>query len=243
MNNYSNNHRRHNQNRPHKNRHNSGGRPRPLVQDPAEREFLNRISIDPAPRIKLESGSSEWTVRAMDLLCPIGCGQRGLIVAPPGSGKTTYLKHICQAITKASPDIKLYCLLIDERPEEVTDIRRSVEADVKWSSSDQPYENHISVAENLMKQAYREANEGKDVMILLDSLTRLARVHNSASSGRRTLSGGVDADGLRIPRKIFGSARKIENGGSLGILATILIETGSRMDEVIFQEFKGTGNM
>jgi transcription termination factor Rho len=140
--------------------------------------------------------------------------------------------------------MKVYCLLVDERPEEVTDFRRNVKAEVRWSSSDQPYENHIRVANELMKQAVAEADSGQDVMIFIDSLTRLARVHNSAvRGGGRTLSGGVDAQGLLIPRKIFGTARKIENGGSLGILATILVQTGSRMDDVIFQEFKGTGNM
>ncbi len=183
-------------------------------------------------------------MRAMDLFCPIGRGQRGLIVAPPGSGKTTILKHLCEAISKAEPSIKIYCLLIDERPEEATDFRRSAKADVRWSSLDQPYEHHVRVANQLMAEAYREVDSGKDVMILLDSLTRLARVHNSETRGQgRTLSGGVDARALEVPRRIFGSARKIEHGGSLGILATILINTDSLMDEVIFQEFKGTGNM
>lgn len=215
---------------------------KPRASD-AERSFLSKTSVDPSPRIRLENGSSEFTMRAMDLLCPIGRGQRGLIVAPPGSGKTTYLKHLCQAIAKAEPEIKLYCLLIDERPEEVTDFKRSAKAEVRSSSVDQPYENHVRVANELMQQAYAEADAGKDVVILLDSLTRLARVHNSEMRGSRTLSGGVDARGLETPRRIFGSARKIENGGSLGILATILVQTGSRMDDVIFQEFKGTGNM
>lgn len=210
----------------------------------AERRFFSRISVDPAPRIRLEDGLAEPTTRAMDLFCPVGRGQRGLIVSPPKSGKTTFLKHICQAITGAQPDMKVYCLLVDERPEEVTDFRRNVTAEVRWSSSDQSYDNHIRVAQELMAQAVEEADAGRDVMILLDSLTRLARVHNSAVRDRgRTMSGGVDASGLLIPRKIFGSARKIENGGSLGILATILVQTGSRMDDVIFQEFKGTGNM
>jgi transcription termination factor Rho len=180
----------------------------------------------------------------MDLLCPIGMGQRGLIVAPPGSGKTTVLKHICDAITIGYPQMNVYCLLIDERPEEVTDFRRSVQAEVHWSSSGQPYDNHVRVANELMKKVYQEADSGKDVMVLLDSLTRLARVHNSEIRGRgRTLSGGLDAEALHIPRRIFGSARKLENGGSLGILATMLVNTGSRMDEVIYQEFQGTGNM
>ena len=182
----------------------------------------------------------------MDLIAPIGMGQRGLIVAPPGSGKTTFLKHLCQAIAKSAPSVKLYCLLIDERPEEVTDFRRSVPpgAEVRWSSSDETYEHHISTADVLMKQVYREVAEGANVMVLIDSLTRLTRVHNAdiRSSGR-TLSGGVDARALEIPRRIFGSARKIENGGSLSILATILVSTGSRMDDIIFEEFKGTGNM
>ncbi len=210
----------------------------------AERRFLDRVSIDPFPRIPLEAGLAEPTTRAIDLLCPIGRGQRGLIVSPPKSGKTTILKHICQAITATDPAMKVYCLLIDERPEEVTDFRRSVTAEVRWSSSDQGYENHIRVARELMKQAVAEADAGTHVMILLDSLTRLARVHNSAVPGRgRTLSGGVDAQGLLIPRRIFGTARNIEHGGSLGIIATILVQTGSRMDDVIFQEFKGTGNM
>ena len=218
--------------------------PAPPQQSEAERKFFDGTSIDPAPRIRLEKGLSEPTVRAMDLLCPIGRGQRGLIVSPPKSGKTTFLKHICQAITNAEPDMKVYVLLVDERPEEVTDFRRSVKAEVFYSSSDQPYENHIRVADQLMKKSVEEAGQGQHVMVLIDSLTRLARVHNSAvRGGGRTLSGGVDAQGLLIPRKIFGTARNIEHGGSLGILATILVQTGSRMDDVIFQEFKGTGNM
>ncbi|MCG3205631.1 MAG: Transcription termination factor Rho [Elusimicrobia bacterium] len=218
--------------------------PQKEVESPAEVKFFSGTSIDPAPRIHLTKGLSEPTIRAMDLLCPIGKGQRGLIVSPPKSGKTTFLKHICQAITGAEPEMKVYVLLIDERPEEVTDFRRSVTAEVRWSTSDQPYENHIAVAKQLMKDAIEHAAEGKHVMILIDSLTRLARVHNSAVRGHgRTLSGGVDAQGLIIPRKIFGTARNIEFSGSIGILATILVQTGSRMDDVIFQEFKGTGNM
>ncbi len=206
--------------------------------------FLAGVAIDPSPRIRLEDGSKELTMRAMDLITPIGMGQRGLIVAPPGSGKTTFLKHICQAVAKSCPSIKLYCLLIDERPEEVTDFRRSVTAEVRWSSSDETYEHHIRTADELMRQAMHEAGLGQNVMIVIDSLTRLSRVHNAErNSSGRTLSGGVDARALEVPRKIFGSARKIENGGSLSILATILVDTGSRMDQVIFEEFKGTGNM
>lgn len=218
---------------------------RPMRQiDDAERKFMAGTAIDPAPRIRLEDGSKELTMRAMDLICPIGMGQRGLIVAPPGSGKTTFLKHICQAVAGAHPEIKLYSLLINERPEEVTDFKRAVPGEVRASSMDQDYEHHVRTADDLMRQAFVEAAAGENVMIVVDSLTRLARVHNAqrASSGR-TLSGGVDSRALEVPRRIFGSARKIENGGSIGILGTILVDTGSRMDQVIFEEFKGTGNM
>jgi len=200
--------------------------------------------IDPSPRIRLEDGSQELTMRAMDMICPIGMGQRGLIVAPPGSGKTTFLKHICQAVARGTPQIKLYCLLIDERPEEVTEFKRTIPGEVHYSSTDQSYEHHIEIADKLMRQAFVEVAAGSNVMIVIDSLTRLARVHNAQTrSSGRTISGGVDARALEVPRRIFGAARKIENAGSLSILATILIETGSRMDEVIFEEFKGTGNM
>ncbi len=213
-------------------------------QDELERRFYAGQAVDPSPRIRLEDGSAELTVRAMDLVSPIGMGQRGYIVAPPGSGKTTFLRHICQAVTKGHPGIKLYCLLINERPEEVTDFKRSVAAEVHASSSDQSYDNHVRVADTLMRQAVREAGAGQNVMVVVDSLTRLARVHNAQrrSSGR-TLSGGMDAGALEVPRRLFGAARKIEGGGSLTILATVLVETGSRMDDVIFEEFKGTGNM
>jgi transcription termination factor Rho len=211
--------------------------------DPQKR-FLNGIAINPCECIRLELGSQELTARAMDLLTPIGRGQRGLIVAPPGCGKTTILKHICQAVGEAYPEIKLYALLIDERPEEVTDFKRSVPAEVHASSSDESYEQHVRVANELINAACREAGEGHDVMIVIDSLTRLSRVHNAERKGSgRTMSGGLDASAMEIPRKLFGAARNIENGGSLTILATILVDTGSRMDQVIFEEFKGTGNM
>lgn len=212
--------------------------------DDPHKRFLNGVVIHPTPCIRLELGSQELTVRAMDLITPIGMGQRGLIVAPPGSGKTTILKHICQAVGKAYPEIKLYALLIDERPEEVTDFKRSVSAQVHASSSDDSYSQHVRVADDLLNIARREAGEGHDVMIVIDSLTRLSRVHNAErKSSGRTMSGGLDTRALEIPRKLFGAARKIENGGSLTILATILVDTGSRMDQVIFEEFKGTGNM
>ena len=210
----------------------------------SEKRFLNGVAIHPSPRIYLELGSNQRSVRAMDLITPIGMGQRGLIVAPPGSGKTTMLKHICQAVAEAYPDIKLYALLIDERPEEVTDFKRSVAAEVHASSSDESYTQHVSVADKLLETARKQAGDGHDVMIVIDSLTRLSRVHNSEQRGNgRTMSGGLDTRALEIPRKLFGAARKIENGGSLTILATVLVDTGSRMDQVIFEEFKGTGNM
>ena len=225
-------------------RHNAGRFVPPRQRDEAEAKFYAGTAVDPAPRMKLENGSNEMTIRVLDLICPIGMGQRGLIVAPPGSGKTTFLKHICQAVAKGYPQVKMFCLLVNERPEEVTDFKRTVTAEVRSSSSDESYENHIRVADTLMKDAFRLAGNGENVMILIDSLTRLSRVHNAErQSSGRTLSGGVDARALEVPRRIFGAARKIENGGSLTILATILVNTGSRMDDVIFEEFKGTGNM
>ena len=215
-----------------------------VSHDDPQKRFLNGIAIHPSPCIRLESGSGQLTTRAMDLITPIGMGQRGLIVAPPGCGKTTLLKHICQSVEESHPNIKLYALLIDERPEEVTDFKRSVSAQVHASSSDESYAKHVSVANKLLDTARREAGEGHDVMIVIDSLTRLSRVHNAERKGSgRTMSGGLDARAMEIPRKLFGAARNIENGGSLTILATILVDTGSRMDQVIFEEFKGTGNM
>ncbi|MBF0254128.1 MAG: transcription termination factor Rho [Candidatus Omnitrophica bacterium] len=227
--------------RPHQRPHQ---RPQASPVHAWDQQFFAGSVVDPAPRIRLEKGSSEWTMRAMDIICPIGRGQRGLIVAPPGSGKTTFLKHLCESVSKGYPEIKLYCLLVDERPEEVTDFRRSVKAEVRSSSSDESYSHHIEVANNLMKDVFKEVAGGAHVMVLIDSLTRLSRVHNAEGrSSGRTLSGGVDARAMEIPRRIFGSARNIENGGSLAILASILVDTGSRMDQIIFEEFKGTGNM
>lgn len=215
-----------------------------VAHDDPQKRFLNGVAINPCQCIRLELGSHQLTTRAMDLLTPIGMGQRGLIVAPPGSGKTTILKHICQAVGEAYPEIKLYALLIDERPEEVTDFKRSVPAQVHASSTDESYDQHVRVANDLLNTACHEAGEGHNVMIVIDSLTRLSRVHNAErKSSGRTMSGGLDARALEIPRKLFGAARKIENGGSLTILATILVDTGSRMDQVIYEEFKGTGNM
>lgn len=207
-------------------------------------KVLSGTAVDPSPQIILERGSKEITVRAMDLITPIGMGQRGLIVAPPGSGKTTILKNICQAVSAGYPAMKLYCLLVDERPEEITDFKRNVTVPVWASSSDESYDHHIQIADDLMHVAINDAGGGENVMVMIDSLTRLSRVHNAERpSGGRTMSGGVSAGALEIPRRIFGAARKIENGGSLSIIATILVDTGSRMDQVIFEEFKGTGNM
>ena len=183
-------------------------------------------------------------MRIIDLMSPIGKGQRGMIVAPPKVGKTTLLKKIANSITINNPEIELIVLLIDERPEEVTDMRRSIKGDVIYSTFDELPEHHVKVAEMVLERAKRLTEQNKDVVILLDSITRLARAYNLVipSSGR-TLSGGLDPSALHKPKKFFGAARNIENGGSLTILATALIETGSRMDDVIFEEFKGTGNM
>lgn len=212
--------------------------------DDPQKRFLNGVAINPEQCIQLELGSKQLSMRAMDLLTPIGMGQRGLIVAPPGSGKTTMLKHICQSVGEAYPEIKLYALLIDERPEEVTDFKRSVPAQVYASSTDENYEHHVRVANELINKARKEAGEGHNVMIVIDSLTRLTRVYNAnQKSSGRTMSGGLDARAMEIPRKLFGTARNIEHGGSITILATILVDTGSQMDQVIFEEFKGTGNM
>lgn len=182
-------------------------------------------------------------MRFFDLLCPIGKGQRGLIVAPPKTGKTTLLKEICLAVTANHPEVQAYCLLIEERPEEVTDFKRSVSCEVLASSSDHTTEHHIQTANDLLERAMEEVNQGRDLLILVDSLTRLARVHNRGARSGKTLSGGIDANALEIPRRFFGAARSLEEGGSLTIIATALIDTGSQMDEYIFQEFKGTGNM
>jgi len=206
--------------------------------------FDNLTPLYPTKRIKLESSPGEYSMRIMDLLSPIGKGQRGLIVSPPKSGKTILLQKIANSITRNHPEIKMILLLIDERPEEVTDMQRSVQAEVISSTFDEPAERHVQVANMVIEKAKRMVEAGDDVVILLDSITRLARAHNTVipHSGR-ILSGGVDSNALHKPKRFFGSARNTEDGGSLTIIATALIETGSRMDEVIFEEFKGTGNM
>ncbi len=206
--------------------------------------FDNLTPLYPQEQIKLEYAPTRLTGRVIDLFAPIGKGQRGLIVAPPRSGKTEFLKDIAHGITKNHPEIELIVLLIDERPEEVTDMERSVSGEVYSSTFDEPASNHIKVAEIVISKAKRMAEMGKDVVILLDSITRLARAYNTATpSSGKVLSGGVDAHALHKPKRFFGAARNLEESGSLTIIATALIETGSRMDEVIFEEFKGTGNM
>src|SRR6185436_3469092 len=206
--------------------------------------FENLTSIDPVEKFKLETTPDQLEARVIDMVTPIGKGTRGLIVAPPRTGKTTILKQVSNSITTNHPDVHVLVLLIDERPEEVTDFQRSVTAEVVASSNDQDIETHVRLSRFMIERCRRMVESGKDVVILLDSLTRVARAYNSVHGGSgRTMTGGVDARALEIPRKMFAAARKIENGGSLTILATALVDTGSRMDELIFQEFKGTGNM
>ncbi len=207
--------------------------------------FEKLTPVYPEEKIKLETGEKEkYASRLLDIVAPIGKGQRGMIAAPPKAGKTTLIKQIAQSISKNYPDIKLIVLLIDERPEEVTDMRRSISGEVIASTFDQTPESHTKCAEMVLERAMRLVEQKKDVVILMDSITRLARAYNlTVNPTGRTLSGGLDPDALIKPKKFFGAARNIEDGGSLTILATALVETGSRMDEVIFEEFKGTGNM
>ncbi len=217
--------------------------PQAPVRTDVEQRFSALTPVDPYQWFQLEKGSTDPSMRALDLLAPIGKGTRGLIVAPPKAGKTTFLKQVSNAIKEIDPKVRQYCLLVDERPEEVTDFKRSVPAEVWASSSDQSYQQHKKIAEDLFRTALEKVVEGEDVFILLDSLTRLARVYNQFATGSRTMSGGLDSRAMEIPRRFFGAARKLEGAGSLTILATILVDTGSKMDDIIFQEFKGTGNM
>ncbi len=206
--------------------------------------YENLTTIDPIEKFKLETTPDLLESRIIDLVTPIGKGTRGLIVAPPRTGKTTVLKQIANAVAANHPEVQVLVLLIDERPEEVTDFQRSVKAEVVASSNDQDLETHVRLSRFMIERCRRLVESGKDVFVLLDSLTRVARAYNSVHGGSgRTMTGGVDARALEIPRKMFASARKIEGGGSLTIIATALVDTGSRMDELIFQEFKGTGNM
>ena len=208
------------------------------------KDFDDLTPIFPNRRIHLETVATEYSTRIIDLMAPIGFGQRGMIVSPPKVGKTTLLKKLANSITTNHPNVELIVLLIDERPEEVTDMKRSINGDVIYSTFDELPEHHVKVAEIVLERAKRLVEHKKDVVVLLDSITRLARAYNlTIPSSGRTLSGGFDPAALHKPKRFFGAARNIEEGGSLTILATGLVETGSRMDEVIFEEFKGTGNM
>ncbi len=207
-------------------------------------DIKSQTSIDPFEQLTIQLDEKDRTGAIIDLLVPIAKGTRGLIISPPRAGKTTILKHIALAVQKNHPEVEVMVLLIDERPEEVTDFRRTTGARVFYSSSDQSVENHLRIARLTMNHAIRKAEMGKDVLVLIDSLTRMSRAFNkNVNTHGRTMSGGLDVRALEIPRQFFGAGRKLEGGGSLTILATILVDTGSRMDEIIFQEFKGTGNM
>ncbi len=213
-------------------------------------EYISRITLyestalDPQPMLKLEHNAGEPTTRIIDILSPVGFGQRGLIVAPPRTGKTILMQNIAKGIHANYPNVQLVLLLVDERPEEVTDMKRNVPGTVYASSNDNTVEKHLDLATIVIERCKRQVEFGADIVVLMDSLTRVGRAFNTGGpSGGRTMSGGLDNRALEIPKKLFGAARKIENGGSLTIMATCLIDTGSRMDQIIFEEFKGTGNM
>ena len=206
--------------------------------------LYDATALDPQPVMKLEHNPAELDTRIIDILAPVGFGQRGLIVAPPRTGKTILLQNIAKGIHHNYPNVQLVLLLVDERPEEVTDMKRNVPGTVYASSNDNTVEKHLDLAQLVIERCKRQVEFGADIVVLLDSLTRVGRAFNTGGpSGGRTMSGGLDNRALEIPKRLFGAARKIENGGSLTILATCLIDTGSRMDQVIFEEFKGTGNM
>ena len=206
------------------------------------RPFDTLTPVHPDRRLKLETADGELSMRMIDAVAPIGMGQRALIVAPPKAGKTTLIKKMAKAIRENHPEVEVIVLLVDERPEEVTDLKRSVDAQVIHSTFDAPQENHVRVCDMVYERAQRLVEQGKDVVVLMDSLTRLARACNALSPGGRAMSGGLAAGVLQRPKRFFGAARNVEEGGSLTIIATVLVETGSRMDEIIFEEFKGTGN-
>jgi transcription termination factor Rho len=221
-----------------------------MIEGREPAEYVERVSlyeatpVDPQPMLKLEHNQAELTTRVIDILAPVGFGQRGLIVAPPRTGKTILLQNVARGVHANYPEVKLVLLLVDERPEEVTDMRRNVPGVVYASSNDNTVEKHLDLAQLIIERCKRRVEFGDNIVVLLDSLTRLGRAFNTGGpSGGRTMSGGLDNRALEIPKRLFGAARKIENGGSLTILATCLIDTGSRMDQVIFEEFKGTGNM
>ena len=208
--------------------------------------FESLTAVQPYERLKLETTASELSMRAFDLVAPIGRGQRGLIVAQPRTGKTMLLQGIAKAVLTNHPEVAVIILLVDERPEEVTDFRMTIgkAAEIVASSNDNPYRRHIEVTEQVLEKAKRLVLEKRDVLVLFDSLTRMTRAYNNELSSRgRTMSGGIDSRAFQMPRAFFGAARKLEEGGSLTIIGTVLVETGSRMDDIIFEEFKGTGNM
>ncbi len=205
--------------------------------------FNQLTTITPDKQLRLENKDEDMTTRVIDLFCPIGKGQRGLIVAPPRTGKTTLLQHIAKGVNENNPECHVMVVLVDERPEEVTDFRRNVNAEIFASSNDETIQNHIRIADLAIERAKRLVEVGKDVVLLMDSITRLSRAHNASTGKGKTMTGGLDVRALEKPRQLFSAARNTEEGGSLTIIASALIETGSRMDDLIFQEFKGTGNM
>ncbi|HEX2852666.1 MAG TPA: transcription termination factor Rho [Opitutaceae bacterium] len=215
----------------------------PLEDRRGRFEFTSLTTVSPNQFLKMELKDGRMTTRAVDLFCPIGKGTRGLIVAPPRTGKTTLLRDMALGVLENNPECHVMILLVDERPEEVTDFRRSVPAEIWASSNDEQIENHIRIADLCIERAKRLVEVGRDVVLFVDSITRLSRAHNTARNSGRTGSGGLDVRALEKPRQLFATARKTEEAGSLTIIASVLVETGSRMDDVIFQEFKGTGNM
>jgi transcription termination factor Rho len=220
--------------------------PRPMSRPPAPSLFEGLTAVQPYEKMRLETTADQMSMRALDMIAPIGRGQRGLIVAPPRTGKTILLQQIAKAVLTNHPEVAVIVLLVDERPEEVTDFKMQIgkQAEIVASSNDNPYRRHIEVTEQVLDRAKRMVEEKRDVLILFDSLTRMTRAYNNELSSRgRTMSGGIDSRAFQMPRAFFGAARKIEEGGSLTIIGTVLVDTGSRMDQIIFEEFKGTGNM